>query len=73
MGTLRDLRRRKLVTQQEMAKDLGVRYQTVQAWEQGKAWPRNRHLRAMCEYFNIAPGDLLLIVEATMAEHEKSS
>src|ERR1700675_2079747 len=40
--TLRDLRRRARLTQQEFAARLGVPVETIRNWEQGKRMPRGR-------------------------------
>jgi putative transcriptional regulator len=39
-GTVRDLRRRARLTQQEFAARLGVPVETIRNWEQGKRAPR---------------------------------
>jgi transcriptional regulator with XRE-family HTH domain len=59
MERLKDLRRRRLLTQKELAAEVGVSYQTVQSWESGKAQPRLRHIRRLAEVLQV-PADKLL-------------
>ncbi len=60
---LREWRRRRLLSQQELAKLLGVRYQTVQRWEGGAALPQPASRRKLCEVLRITPEELLQALE----------
>lgn len=59
MDDLKALRRRKFLTQKELAGLVGVSYQTVQTWEAGSAQPRLRHIPKLAEALGIDPEQLL--------------
>lgn len=68
MADLRELRRLKLLTQQELAREVGIKkYQTVQRWEAGEARPRPAQLRKLCEVLGITPSELLAALDETEA------
>ncbi len=69
MNGLRELRRRKLMTQQELAERVGVKkYQTVLRWENGQAYPRPAQLRRLCEVLEVTPAELLAALDADAEE-----
>ena len=47
-----DLRRQRKVTQQELADQVGVSYQTVSRWETGAGEPELSLLAVLAEYFH---------------------
>jgi transcriptional regulator with XRE-family HTH domain len=57
------LRRERQLTQTQLAQRVGVSRQTVQNWEAGKAWPRPRCLRALCDVLGMRPDELLSAAE----------
>lgn len=61
---LKALRKRNLLTQQELAALIGVQYQTVQRWENGTRYPRPAQLRKLCEVLKISPDELLAALGA---------
>ena len=63
MASLRELRRRRLLSQRELAAALGVRYQTVQAWEAGQHHPRTAALRRLVAVLGVTPDELLAALE----------
>jgi transcriptional regulator with XRE-family HTH domain len=65
---LKELRRRTLLTQKELAAAIGVEYQTVQRWENGTRSPRPAQLRKLCEVFGVTPDELLAALEGESAE-----
>ena len=75
MNRLRELRRRKLLTQQELAAAVGVKkYQTVQRWESGAAYPRPAQLRKLCQVLEATPDELLAaLAEQVPAEEGKAA
>jgi repressor LexA len=75
VNRLRELRRRKLLTQQELARLVGVKkYQTVQRWETGQAYPRPAQLRKLCEVLEVTPDELLAaLAEKAPAEEGKAA
>ncbi len=63
MASLRELRRRKLLSQRELAEAVGVRYQTVQGWESGQNRPRTPALRKLVEVLGVTPEELLAALD----------
>jgi transcriptional regulator with XRE-family HTH domain len=67
MVDLQALRRRRFMTQKELAAKVGVSYQTVQTWESGKAQPRLRHIPRLAEVLGVPPEELLEAFEGKEA------
>ncbi len=67
MPNLRELRRRRLLTQKELADRLGVRSQTVQLWESGQRYPRPSAQRRLCEVLEVSPEELLAALDESAA------
>ena len=59
MDDLKTLRRRRFLTQKELASQVGVSYQTVQTWEAGKSQPRLRHIPKLATALQVEPEALL--------------
>ena len=59
MEQLADLRRRRLLTQRELANQLGLTVQAIQKWEAGTALPRAASLRRLCEILDVPLEELL--------------
>jgi transcriptional regulator with XRE-family HTH domain len=57
------LRRERRLTQTQLAQRVGVSRQAVQNWEAGRAWPRARCLRALCDVLGVRPDELLSAAE----------
>ena len=51
--TIRELRARKNVTQRKVAKDLGISYQTYNAWEQDISNVGISKVYALANYFGV--------------------
>ncbi len=68
MPNLRELRRRRLLTQKELADRLGVRYQTVQLWESGQRYPRPSAQRRLCDVLEVTPEELLAALDQSAEE-----
>ena len=56
---LEAIRRRRLLTQRELATKVGVSWQTISEWERGNMQPRMKHIRALCEALDVTPEELL--------------
>lgn len=56
---LKELRKKKGKTQQEMAKELSISIQSINKWENGKCLPDAINLLNISQYFNISIDDLL--------------
>lgn len=59
MDDLKTLRRKKFLTQKELAAQVGVSYQTVQTWEAGTAQPRLRVMPKLATALGVEPEQLL--------------
>lgn len=58
-ATIRALRERYLLTQDELGALIGVSENTIGNWERGVHAPKPRQLRALSEVFVVSPADLL--------------
>jgi transcriptional regulator with XRE-family HTH domain len=58
LSTLRELRERRLLTQSELANELGVTVGAISQIERGISRPRFRLIRRICEFFNVQPDEL---------------
>lgn len=56
--TLKELRARKNKTQIQVAKDLGISYQTYNAWEQNLSNVGISKVYALAEYFGVTVDDI---------------
>ena len=62
--TFKEWRRRKFMTQKEVADQIGVRYQTVQRWEAGLGLPYPRTQRKLIEVLGITADELLAAIDS---------
>ena len=63
MNRLRELRRARLLTQKELAEQVGVWLQTVQTWESGERQPRPSAMRKLCVVLGVTPAELLAALD----------
>ena len=68
MITLREMRLRRMLTQKELAEQVGVTYQSIQGWESGQNLPRPAAMRRLCEVLQVDPGELYDALQAGIAE-----
>lgn len=60
IGTnIRELRRSRNLTQEEMAAHLGVSFQAISKWERGEGYPDITQLPALASYFQVSVDTLL--------------
>ena len=59
MNKIRELRERKKMTQDEVARQVGVGRSTVAKWESGENFPRARQLILLASLFNVKVDALL--------------
>lgn len=57
---VREWRRRRFLTQQQLAEQLGVSYMTVQRWELGQSLPRLSQQKKLIEVLEISPDEFFL-------------
>ncbi len=58
---LRRERLARMLTQAQLAEQIGADYNTVSRWERGKGFPTPYLRQKLCEFFNMAPGELGLV------------
>ena len=58
--TLYELRRERMLTMRELAKELGVSVNSVANWENGLKHPTMATLRKICDYFGVKPSEIEL-------------
>lgn len=58
---LRELRKERGISQEQLAEDLGVAQETVSGWERGLWIPRPRVLRRLAGYFQVPEAELLIV------------
>lgn len=71
MPTLKDLRERALLSQNELAALCNVRQHTVSFWETGISRPQAEHRRALVWALHCMPEELLAALQATREERER--
>ena len=57
-----DLRRKKHLSQQQLADVVGVSFQTISKWENGTAMPQITSLPVLAEFFDVSVDQLLGLV-----------
>ena len=74
---LQELRRRRNLTQEELAQALYVSRTAISKWESGRGYPNIESLKAISQYFSISVdellsgGELLTLAEEEQREREK--
>jgi DNA-binding XRE family transcriptional regulator len=58
MATLRELREGRLLTQVQLANELGTTPGTIYRIESGRTRPRMTLMRTICSYFNVKPNEI---------------
>lgn len=57
------VRRRRFMTQTDLAEKVGVSMKTVQSWEGGRSQPRLRHIPKLAEALGIPTDQIVEILE----------
>jgi transcriptional regulator with XRE-family HTH domain len=70
---LREWRRRKFLTQKELAEQIPVAWQTVSRWEAGESLPRPLAQRRLMEVLGVTPEEMLAALEASEAESKRAA
>ena len=68
MPTLRQLREKVMLTQEELAQACGVRRYTIWEWEHARARPSIANQRKLVKAFEVNSIDLLQAIEETKKE-----
>ena len=58
MSTLRDYRHEAILTQEELAQQVGVNKLTIYSWERGETLPRPSHIRKLAEVLGRTPQEI---------------
>lgn len=59
MNRLKELRQEKKLTQEELSRDIGVHYRTLQNWENGESQIKPEKIQQLADYFGVSVGYLL--------------
>lgn len=65
MVTIKDLRDSRGWTQLEMGTKLGIRPESISAWENGRRKPSPMALYHLAQFFKVKPGDIELVEPKT--------
>ena len=68
--TLKRLRQRKNISQDELAKELNVKQYVISSWEIGRSEPNIEQIKFLSTYFNV-PSDYLLGKDVIIINDEK--
>ena len=71
MPTLKRLREEALLSQTELAHQIGVSLQTIYDWEHARARPSPANRRKLVVALGVSATDLLQAIEETRKEYEK--
>lgn len=66
--TIKEFRRQRNLTQEEVAAHLGISFQSVSKWERGDGYPDITMLPALANYFAVTVDELLGVDEVAKAE-----
>ena len=69
---IKRMRRKRNLTQEEMAAHLGISFQSVSKWERGDGYPDITMLPALANYFGISVDELLGMSEIAKRNTMKS-
>ena len=56
---LKELRLSEKLTQKQVAEEIGITYQSYQAYERGIALPALEKFLKLCAFFDVTPNDML--------------
>ncbi len=70
---LKEWRRRKFLTQKELAARLGVTYQSVQRWEAGLGLPYPATRRKLVEALEVDPAEFLAVLDRAEQELKRAA
>ena len=65
---IKQMRRERDLTQEELAAHLGISFQSISKWERGDGYPDITMLPALANYFKVSVDELLGISELEMRE-----
>jgi transcriptional regulator with XRE-family HTH domain len=65
MPTLRELREGAVLTQEELAKKVGVTATAISHWETGSKRPRAKNIRKLATALGVTPQDILAALKET--------
>tara|TARA_R110001606_G_scaffold385798_3_gene549484 strand:+ start:680 stop:1159 length:480 start_codon:yes stop_codon:yes gene_type:complete len=67
---LQMLRKKHYLTTRDLAKKLGVSNGIISRWCTGSAYPSRKHVRTICEYFNVEPAWFIYGIDDKPAEND---
>ncbi len=69
---LREARKSRGLTQQEVASEIGTSALTINRWEQGKSFPQSYYLQKLCDFFGLSAEELGFIRRESSSDDENS-
>ena len=72
MPTLRQLREEAVLTQAELAEQVGVSATAISHWETGSKRPRASNIRKLAKAFGVTPQEVLAAIRETLSHPDQS-
>ena len=72
MPTLRQLREDAVLTQAELAEQVGVSATAISHWETGSKRPRASNIRKLALALNVTPREILAAIKETLSQQDQS-
>jgi transcriptional regulator with XRE-family HTH domain len=72
MPPLKQLRELAILTQAELAAELGVSVTTISHWETGSKRPRASNIRKLAKAFGVSPQEVLAAITETNSQQKRS-
>ncbi len=71
MPTLRQLREEAVLTQAELAQQVGVSVTAISHWETGNKRPRASNIRSLAKAFGVTPQEVLAAIRQTRSSQKQ--
>ncbi len=68
--TLKQLRLSRLLTQEAVARAVGVTQQTVATWEKGERYPQLTQMAKLAQFFGLSTDEITRVIDESMAAKE---
>lgn len=72
MPTLRQLREDAVLTQAELAEQVGVSVTAISHWETGNKRPRASNIRKLASALGVTPREILAAIRDTLSQQDQS-
>jgi transcriptional regulator with XRE-family HTH domain len=72
MPTVKQLRDLAILTQAELAEEVGVSVTTISHWETGSKRPRASNIRKLAKVLGVSPQEVLAAINETSSQQKQS-